>query len=593
MSPHTGVTSLDHSSESIMKRFSTASLYAFLRRRHFVLLLFTSIMLSACLAGWYLPYPDPPMFVYRALRADPVGYLVLKSHRWLACLENAFGLVGAPVLKIDIKTDNMQILQQKRLRALKDGLLIQGEDDFVPAVIRHEDKSVKVKLRLKGDMLDHIQDEKKWSYRIHTRNDEDLFGIRRFSLQDPGTRNFQFERLFFETVSIFDVMAPRYFLVSVIQNGEQVGLMAFEEHFSGELLAYHDRPDGVIIRFDESVYYKAVGPLSHSPDNLLLFHDYHRADIDAFRSNRVRASVKLNRDYTEAVGLLRGFVEGYLPASQVFNIEQMAGLIACAHFWRAWHGIRWGNLRFYYNRGARRLEPIAFDTDTNFHNDISELDEPIIKKMLEDPVLRTAYRQALKKLISLVEDGTLATRLREVEKTQLSLLLPDSRFVRPFNYVNFDYRAEELTAFLDQPAAAVDSSRAETEALNPSPLPVDLYPQVIQAYRINEHMPRPYLELANLLPFPVAIRDINWRDKQGFAAAWQPDTTLTMPIILPGSPPLEKPVRMYIPYKRPDNRAEDLSIKLGFQNDDRTISHTVRPYVPAWTELPPPDSVVP
>lgn len=444
-----------------------------------------------------------------------------------------------------------------------------------------------MKLRLKGDKVDHIRGETNWSYRVHTKDDEHVFGMRRFSLQDPGTRNFQYERLFFDTVRLFDVMTPRYFFVSVIQNGNPLGLMAFEEHFSKELLAYHGRRESVIIRFDESLYWAAEAAQGISWDNTMLFHDYRRADIDAFQTSKIKSSPELSENYTIAVGLLRGFIEGHLLASQVFDIKRMDGFIASAHFWRSWHGLIWHNLRFYYNPITMCLEPIAFDTDTNFHQGTATIEEPIIKRMLEDPVLYAAYRQAMDTLMAYVDDGSLAAQLRPVEDAQLRLLLPSSRFVQPFDYRAFQWRVEELKPLLDQSTAYTDSSRDELETVNPVPLSADQYPQMVQAYRINEHTSAPYLELANLLSFPVLIQDIHWVNSQGRPVAWQPDTTITLPMVLPASPPADRLSRSRIPYKLPERYpVMELIVITGLQSDTRINRHMAMPYVPALTSRP-------
>ena len=63
-------------------------------------------------------------------------------------MEKTLGLAAAPTLNIHIKSDHMETLRKKREAALRIGLLIQEEGDFVPGVIRLNDKSVKVKLRL-------------------------------------------------------------------------------------------------------------------------------------------------------------------------------------------------------------------------------------------------------------------------------------------------------------------------------------------------------------------------------------------------------------------------------------------------------------
>ncbi|MCK4818516.1 hypothetical protein KA005_22290, partial [bacterium] len=94
-----------------------------------------------------------------------------------------------PKIHIDIKFKNIQKIHQKRAKALSDGILVQVPDDFVPAVIQYDNRSIKVKLRLKGDWTDHLEG-KKWSFRIHVKGNDQLFGMRRFSIQHPKVRGF-------------------------------------------------------------------------------------------------------------------------------------------------------------------------------------------------------------------------------------------------------------------------------------------------------------------------------------------------------------------------------------------------------------------
>ena len=104
-----------------------------------------------------------------------------------------------PELVIDIKFRHMQKLYKKRAEALKKGVLIQETEDFVPASIRHGDQTTRIKLRLKGDHTDHL-DSDKWSFRIHVKGKDHIFGMRRFSIQHPKVRGYQGESLFFETL---------------------------------------------------------------------------------------------------------------------------------------------------------------------------------------------------------------------------------------------------------------------------------------------------------------------------------------------------------------------------------------------------------
>ena len=159
--------------------------------------------------------------------------------------------VDLPDLYIDVPFKEISKIYAKREEALERGILVQGGDDFVKGSIRYEDRSLPIKLRLKGDWNDHLMG-RKWSFRIRVRKGDQLFGMRRFSVQNPNTRGFQSEMLYFEALRMFGVMVPRYRFANVTLNGDSMGLMAIEEFFAKELLEYNQRKEGVIIRFDES-----------------------------------------------------------------------------------------------------------------------------------------------------------------------------------------------------------------------------------------------------------------------------------------------------------------------------------------------------
>ena len=110
---------------------------------------------------------------------------------------------------------------------------------FLPS-IRYNNRSIKVKLRLKGDWTDHLEG-KKWSFRIHVKGKDQLFGMRRFSIQHPKVRGYYSEPLFMETLRHVGVLAPRYFFINVVINGDDLGIMALEEHFSKELLEFNEQ----------------------------------------------------------------------------------------------------------------------------------------------------------------------------------------------------------------------------------------------------------------------------------------------------------------------------------------------------------------
>ena len=83
------------------------------------------------------------------------------------------------LLTIKIAAADFKQIQQKADEARRTNFLITSSEDYVPALIQHKGKEVNVKIRLKGDFIDHLEGDK-WSYRIKVLNKETLFGMKRF-----------------------------------------------------------------------------------------------------------------------------------------------------------------------------------------------------------------------------------------------------------------------------------------------------------------------------------------------------------------------------------------------------------------------------
>ncbi len=142
---------------------------------------------------------------------------------------NYFRAVDIPKVVLDVKFEHWEKILAKRAKALRSGNLIQEADDFVPASIRYSDgkaiSTAKVKVRLKGDMLDHLEG-KKWSFRVRTRGKDHVYGMRRFSLQKPQTRNFQMTPMMLSLTKSMGLISARYFFVDLNINGKNIGIMA-------------------------------------------------------------------------------------------------------------------------------------------------------------------------------------------------------------------------------------------------------------------------------------------------------------------------------------------------------------------------------
>ena len=436
---------------------------------------------------------------------------------WLGAMGN-----GKDVTKlvIDVKFKHLEKLRDQRSAAVARGILFQGEDDFVPGTIHVQGRSVRVKLRLKGDWTESLTGDK-WAFRIHVKGKEHVFGLRRFSLHHPMARDYHGEPMILAAFQDEGILTPRYFFVDVVLNGDFIGRMALEEHFSNELLATQKRRESVIIKFDESLLWNVEDGIKRGFGGV--FDNYASAKIIPFRGSKIEKSEVLKKYLRVATGLIRSFVSGSLPASQVYDADLLGRFIAVAEVWGSWHCLRWHNMRFYYNPIAAQLEPIAFDAMVGHPytaDGLTDRRDPIVSSMLNDPAVGEVYRTTLKRIATDLEHGALIKRLEEKEQDYLKILRGHYPLLRTFDFQDLQKRATQLVHALEHD--------------EPPTLPN--YPAVLQVFSFQEEG-RTYLELGNAIPLPVEVLQIQ-RKLEGETSrkSVRPVIPLRFPLEVPGSP---------------------------------------------------------
>ncbi len=339
------------------------------------------------LKGFYLSYflDDPASYA----QAVPVN--ILKS---------IGGGGELPVLALDIKFKNWKKLEQKRRKALTGGTLITSDDDYVRATLRYEDKAVRVKLRLKGDHLDHLMGNK-WSFRIKVSGKDRIWGMRRFSIQNPRTRRFQSEPVFYEMLKDYGILTPRYFFVRTYVNGEDIGVMAIEEHFSKEMIEHNRRKESVFLRIDERGYF------SHKQ-----YKFQYDSNLKSFQHSTIWKSKELLEDYETAIGLVRSFLAGDLPAGRVFDEVLMGRFLALVDVWGAGHGLYF-NTRMYYNPIIARLEPVGFDSNIGEETDFPG--SQVLGISIKSSAMRLVYADTIRNLKSQFSDPSYIDKLDSID----------------------------------------------------------------------------------------------------------------------------------------------------------------------------------
>ncbi len=395
-----------------------------------------------------------------------------------------------PTLYIEIAPDDLADIEAKRAEALETWILQASSDDFVNAVVRlGDDDPMPVDLRLKGDWGDHFSGDK-WSYRIEIDGEGGLFGMRVLSIQDPSTRSYLNEWLFLQNVRDEDVLAVGYHFAHVVQNGRYMGIYAVEEGFSKELLEFQGRRESVIIRYDEDLlwaYWSDFTEDAATPPGVQQFYL-----IDEFNSRKVNADPVLAAQRDVAVGRLRAWWQGELPASDVFDVERTARFWALADVWGALHAVRWHNLRFYYNPITTLLEPIAFDTqplEEGITVDAALLPGRAQMLAYDDPYLQRAYLRYLQTYTDPVYLDRLRERYEQDHSHLQAVLVPE-------------FGGQQTVDGRDVLAAPWEALAQRQAALRDLLAPV----QVTYAYRPSEVPTETLtLEVGNLMGFPVEV----------------------------------------------------------------------------------------
>jgi hypothetical protein len=410
------------------------------------------------------------------------------------------GLVspGVPKLYMDISFKNLQVLQAQHARALRRGTLVRGQDDDVKAKLQIGSRSVPVKVRLKGDTPIHFEGGRR-SFRVDVRGDDAIMGMRSFSLQHPITRDYHTEPLFLEAVRRHGLLAPRYSFVDLYINGDFEGRLAMEEHFSKELLESQGRREGVIIRLDESNYWRMRE--QRMPWDMLLEYDF--VPIDAFQDSDVAESPVLSQQRENGVRLLDAFRRGVLKPSQVFDPDALGGMVAIAEAWSAVHALDWRNVRFYYNPVTARLEPIAYDGKILLEKltpeRIVDNRAAFTRALLADPVVKRAHTEMLDQLADSPRERVLIDSLKNRQNQILGVLRRHYPLVRALPLNDVAVRARGILA--REAAGEPDRFRNwEPEQL--------LWAQYVQPAGAGSEA---YVELASRIPEALSILSVSWK----------------------------------------------------------------------------------
>lgn len=272
------------------------------------------------------------------------------------------GMAAEPeTLELRIEQQDLEELERVVEQARQRGVILPEGNSYVPAEIVGPEGAFKAKVRIKGKLTDHVEG-RKWSLRVIARKDGGFRGMRRFSLQHPGTRNYLCDWLYHRLMAAEGVVALNYGFVRVLFNGDDLGIYAYEEHFGPELLEHNGRADGPLFRFDPALFWEHRLNEMNKVRYDEPFAAYQAAALDAFGSSDLEKDKRFRQQFEEAVGLIEAFRRGRLTASQVFDADRLARHHAILDLVGGHHSMDFSDVKFYYDPVLRRVEPVSYES---------------------------------------------------------------------------------------------------------------------------------------------------------------------------------------------------------------------------------------
>ncbi len=274
-------------------------------------------------------------------------------------------------LSLEIPFEQMLIIENIRKNAISNGFLPPADEmpKVKTNIILNNDK-FRGDIRLKGDRDVHYADKKKSSYKIELNKNQYIFGIKKFSLQKPRTRNYIHEWIFHEIAKDFNLIKIKYDFINLSINGEDKGLYVLEEGFGKELIERNERRNGPIFGLNEDINESSVNPV---------FEIYNK-NYWSKPENKSIARIASQK--------LRDFFNDKVELKEIFDLEKWAAYFAVIDVTSNYHGALLKSVKFYYNPINGLFEPIPFDghrLKPNYNKYNLDYDNKILIDVITDP----------------------------------------------------------------------------------------------------------------------------------------------------------------------------------------------------------------
>jgi len=281
---------------------------------------------------------------------------------------------------LDIKFLDFKKLNDNRNIALKNNIIHPEYNKNINATIKYKDQLFPVRIKLKGGVVRYHLGEN-WSFKVKTIK-SNLFGLNDFALMHAERRNYLLEWYARKMSKEEGLIYKDYKFINLYINGENKGIYVMDENYTEALSVKNNRREGIYVRFgsDINFYWDGTGKFPYDDESALSYQielngccgredSLQQTNIDVLNqqinSNSKKETIK---NFNIAKRLLEDFRRNKKKPEEIFDLDLMAKNFALSDLLGSWHGMHWGNMKFYFDPISLKLEPIMDDNYNELDN---------------------------------------------------------------------------------------------------------------------------------------------------------------------------------------------------------------------------------
>ena len=424
-------------------------------------------------------------------------------------------LIPIETLNLDISLSKFLKLKSLRNKAIKNNILLRSKDDSFKGNLNYKGENIPVDLRLKGDWTDHLLGDK-WSFRIKTKKNTFLKGMKEFSLQHPRTRSYINEYIFHRLLEYENLPYLRYEFIPFYLNGKYLGIYALEEHFHKGVIENSGFREGPILKLSDKNLRNEW--LRNEKTSGYVPLSMKNADIAIFNIKKSSKNVLQISQFNLASEMLNKYLKKELKTSDVFDVKTTAKYFALADLMQSVNSNTWYDMRFYFNPIIGRLIPIGYDASPPIK--IKERKLSLDKNTLElfeDKEFFKEYLNNLERISKYSYFNNFKNHIYKDLKTELRKLnksYPHIKFMEKEFYKNQKYIKTRLNPFspigIKLSEQYKNNKKFILRAYNKSSIPIKLLniyvnkikfasssDNYLEARKINERFDSKIIEFSN------------------------------------------------------------------------------------------------